>query len=80
MCFPLLSDRRRLVTMDPKSAEFFYSLAVGFAAFAGAAALFLALKEYSKSATVSADTAYIAGLGIIIYLFGRVVRYHFAGH
>jgi hypothetical protein len=66
--------------MEPASAEFFYWLASVIATVGVGTGFFLTIKEYSESATVSADTTYVTSLGIIIFLFGLALRYYFGGH
>jgi hypothetical protein len=62
-----------------ETAEFFYWLAAAIATVGVGAGFFLTIKEYSKSATVSADTTYATSLGLIVFVIGLAVRHYFAG-
>jgi hypothetical protein len=68
--------------MDPALAEVVSSIATALAATAVFAALFAAVVDTSDphKAEVPPAVPYLAALGIIIFLAGRVLRYHFAGY
>jgi di/tricarboxylate transporter len=66
--------------MDPQSAKFFDSLATAFAVIAVFVALATAVIETGKDRGVPVTVSFLAGGGIIMFVFGRVLRYHFAGY
>jgi hypothetical protein len=68
--------------MDPASAEVVSSIATALAITAVFGALFAAVLEAGATGNVTVKTAvpYIAILGVVIFLAGRALRYHFAGY
>lgn len=68
--------------MDPAFAEVVNSLTTALAAIAVFAAFFAAVVDASDphKAEVPPAVPYLAALGIFLFLFGRVIRYVFAGY
>jgi hypothetical protein len=66
--------------MDPAFAEVVNSLTTALAAIA--VAFFAAVVDASDPHTAEVPPAvpYLAALGIFLFLFGRVIRYVFAGY
>jgi hypothetical protein len=68
--------------MEPASAELLDSLVTAFAAIAVFAAFFAAVIGSSdpKIAEVPPGAVRLALFGVIIFVGGRAIRYHFAGY
>jgi hypothetical protein len=68
--------------MEPELAELFDSFATILAAFAVFAALFAAIIGSCdpKVAEVPGAVPFLALFGIVVFIFGRAVRYHFLGY
>ena len=67
--------------MDPALAEVLNSFTTAFAVIAVFAALFVAVVDTTdpRKSEVPPSVPYLSVLGIIVFLFGRVIRYVFAG-
>ena len=68
--------------MDPALAEVLNSFTTAFAVIAVFAALFVAVVDTTdpRKSEVPPSVLYLSVLGIIVFLFGRVIRYVFAGY
>ena len=68
--------------MDPALAEVLNSFTTAIAMIAVFAALFAAVVDTvdARKSEVRPSVPYLAALGIVVFLFGRGIRYVFAGY